>query len=124
MEVHQEGAPTEEDLEVSQDLNLPEAEIEEAEVALIEEVAEVDFLQEAEIEAEASEVDLEEVIEVHQEEDQEADPEVGLPEADPQEEEVAEDLEAAAVVEVVVAAEDVEEAAGEEDDLRPAKRII
>ena len=120
MEVHQEEAPTEEDLEVLQDLNLPEVLIEEVEVALTEEVAEVDFLQEVEIEVEieveASEVDLEEVIE----EDQE----VGLPEADPQEEEVAEDLEVAAVVEVVVAAEDVEEAVGEEDDLRPAKRII
>ena len=116
MEVHQEEAPTEEALEVLQDLNLPEVLIEEVEVALTEEVAEVDFLQEVEIEVEASEVDLEEVIE----EDQE----VGLPEADPQEEEVAEDLEVAAVVEVVVAAEDVEEAVGEEDDLRPAKRII
>ena len=116
MEVHQEEAPTEVSLEVLQDLNLPEVLIEEVEVALTEEVAEVDFLQEVEIEVEASEVHLEEVIE----EDQE----VGLPEADPQEEEVAEDLEVAAVVEVVVAAEDVEEAAGVEDDLRPAKRII
>ena len=81
MEVRQEGVPTEEALEVLQDLNHPEALIE---------VAEVDFLLE---------VDPVEVIEVHQKEDLEADSEVGHPEVDPQEEEVAEHLEV--VVEVV-----------------------